>query len=118
MNKFKNKRFNLPKIKRNINGIDVKHVNEINIEERIEKINNINLKKIQTISKQNYYDNIKNHMINYIKNNNNINYSDWLNEFSKEDYNQEFINKTRKNEIYHNIWNSIVIEYSDFEIIY
>uniref|UniRef100_A0A6C0C7K1 Uncharacterized protein n=1 Tax=viral metagenome TaxID=1070528 RepID=A0A6C0C7K1_9ZZZZ len=118
MNKIKNKRFNLPKIKRNINEIEVKNINEINIEERIERIDKINLKKIQIISKQNYYDNIKNHMINYIKNNNNINYSNWLSEFSKEDYNQEIINKTRKNEIYHKIWNSIIIEDSDFEVIY
>ena len=115
---IKNKRFNLPKIKRNINEIEVNHVNEINIEERIERINNVNLKKIQSISKQNYYDNIKNYMINYIKNNNNINYSDWLNEFSKEDYNQEKINKTRENAIYHTIWDSIIKEDRDFEVIY
>lgn len=118
MNKIKIKRFNFSKNKKLINEIEVKHVNEINIEERIERINNVNLKKIQIISKQNYYDNIKNGMINYIKNNNNINYSDWLINFSKEDYNQEFVNKTRKNEIYHKIWDSIIIEASDFEVIY
>ena len=120
MNKIKNKRFNLPKIKRNINEIEVKNINEINIEERIDRINNVNLKKIQIISKQNYHDNIKNNMINYIKNNNNnkLDYFLWLIQFNKEDYNQEKINKTRENAIYHTIWDSIIKEDRDFEVIY
>ena len=126
MNKIKYKNINnktinkiLFKNKKNISDIEVKKINEINIEERIERINNVNLKKIQQISKKNYHDNIKNNMINYIKNNNNNKlYYLWLIQFNEEDYNQEKINKTRENAIYHKIWDSIIKEDCDFEVIY
>ena len=57
-------------------------------------------------------------MISYIKNNNyNVDYDNWLKQFSIEDYNNEFINKIRNNDIYHNLWNDIR-KFNEFEIIY
>ena len=66
-------------------------------------IDEINLNKIKKISKEAYTENIKNNMIKYVKTNNNINikYDIWLKQFNKEDYIQEFEDKTRDNEIYH-----------------
>ena len=102
--------------KKSVSDVDVKCVNELNIEEKIE---NINLKKIQKISKEKYHENIKNNMINFIKNNDNdLEYLNWLRQFNEEDYLQEYVNKTRKNDIYHNIWDSIIREEGDFELIY
>ena len=102
--------------KKNVSDVEVKCVNELNIGEKIE---NINLKKIQKISKEKYHDNIKNNMINFIKNNDNdLEYLNWLRQFNEEDYLQEYVSKTRKNDIYHNIWDSIIREEDDFELIY
>ena len=47
-----------------------------------------------------------------------IEYLNWLRQFNEEDYLQEYVSKTRKNDIYHNIWDSIIREEDDFELIY
>ena len=90
------------------------------LEERCnyDNINDVNLQKIKIISKNIYNDNIKKNMISYIKDNNcNVEYDKWLKQFSIEDYNNEFVNKIRNNDIYHKIWNDIR-NFNEFEIIY
>ena len=93
---------------------------EINDDNIQDKLDEINLNKIKKISKEKYTENIKNNMIEYIKTNNNINikYDIWLKQFNEEDYIQEFEDKTRDNEIYHEIWDSLNKLYEGFQILY
>ena len=99
------------------NKLNINENNKLNIND---KIDNINLDKIQKISKELYFDNVKDNIINYIKNlqnSNNINYNDWLKQFNEQDYNNELVHKIRDNKIYHKIWNDI-IDYDDFQLVY
>ena len=102
------------KIETNDNNIEF---NKNNIQEKIDEIN---LKKLQQISKYKYNENIKNNMINYIKNNDNINleYEEWIKQFNELDYKNEFVDEIRNNKIYHEIWNNLTEAYNDFEILY
>ena len=91
--------------------------NEDNIQNKLDEIN---LKKIQNISKEKYNENIKNNMIEYFKKNNNTNveYINWVKQFNEQDYINEFVDKIRDNEIYHEIWVSLNKPDGGFEIIY
>ena len=102
---------------KNKSKVEVIEINEDNIQSKLDEIN---LKKIQNISKKKYNENIKNNMIEYFKKNNNSNleYKDWVKQFNEQDYKNEFTDKIRNNEIYHEIWNDLNKTYKDFEIIY
>jgi len=102
---------------KNKSKVEVIEINEDNIQNKLDEIN---LKKIQNISKEKYNENIKENMIEYFKKNNNTNleYKEWVKQFNEQDYINEFIDKIRNNEIYHEIWNNLNKTYKDFEIIY
>tara|TARA_B100000989_G_scaffold271351_1_gene228055 strand:- start:747 stop:1088 length:342 start_codon:yes stop_codon:yes gene_type:complete len=102
---------------KNNSKTEVIEINEDNIQSKLDEIN---LKKIQNISKEKYNENIKNNMIEYFKINNNTNleYKEWVKQFNEQDYTNEFTDKIRNNEIYHEIWNDLNKTYKDFEIIY
>jgi hypothetical protein len=102
---------------KNKSKISIIEINDDNIQDKLDEIN---LNKIKKISKEAYTENIKNNMVEYVKTNNNINikYDVWLKQFNKEDYIQEFEGKTRDNEIYHEIWDSLNKLYKGFEILY
>ena len=102
---------------KNKSKIEIIEINEDNIQSKLDEIN---LKRIQNISKKKYNENIKNNMIEYFKKNNNSNleYKDWVKQFNEQDYINEFIDKIRNNEIYHEIWNDLNKTYKDFEILY
>ena len=91
--------------------------NEDNIQNKLDEIN---LNKIQKVSKVRYNDNIKNNMIEYIKKNDNsyVEYINWVKQFNEQDYINEFVDKIRDNEIYHEIWVSLNKPDGGFEIIY
>jgi len=114
LKKKKHKYFFKTKSKSKISIIEI---NDDNIQDKLDEIN---LNKIKKISKETYTENIKNNMIKYIKTNNNINikYDIWLKQFNEEDYIQEFEDKTRDNEIYHEIWDSLNKLYQGFQILY
>ena len=102
---------------KNKSKVEVIEINEDNIQNKLDEIN---LKQIQNISKKKYNENIKNNMIEYFKKNNNSNleYKEWVKQFNEQDYINEFTDKIRNNEIYHEIWNNLNKTYKDFEIIY
>lgn len=102
---------------KNKSKVEVIEINEDNIQNKLDEIN---FKKIQNISKEKYNENIKVNMIEYLKKNNNSNleYKEWVKQFNKQDYINEFTDKIRNNEIYHEIWNNLNKTYKDFEIIY
>ena len=102
---------------KNKSKVTVIEINEDNIKNKLDEIN---LKKIQNISKEKYNENIKNNMIEYFKKNNNTNleYINWVKQFNEQDYINEFVDKIRNNEIYHEIWGNIIKSDGGFEIIY
>lgn len=111
------KKKKLPSFFKNKFKVEVIEINENNIQSKLDEIN---LKKIQNISKEKYNENIKNNMVEYFKKNNNTNleYKEWVKQFNEQDYINEYTDKIRNNEIYHEIWNDLNKTYKDFEILY
>ena len=78
----------------------------------------VNLNKIQIKAKELFKQNIKENMIDYLRDfNNDSSYKFWLYQFNEEEYDFEYNSKVRTNKYYHDIWNEIN-EYNDFTLIY
>ena len=78
----------------------------------------VNLNKIQMKAKELFKQNIKENMIDYLRDfNNDSSYKFWLYQFNEEEYDFEYNSKVRTNKYYHDIWNEIN-EYNDFTLIY
>ena len=78
----------------------------------------VNLNKIQMKAKELFKQNIKENMIDYLRDfNNDSSYKFWLYQFNEEEYDFEYNSKVRTNKYYHDIWNELN-EYHDFTLIY
>ena len=78
----------------------------------------VNLNKIQMKAKELFKQNIKENMIDYLRDfNNDSSYKFWLYQFNEEEYDFEYNSKVRTNKYYHDIWNELN-EYNDFTLIY
>ena len=78
----------------------------------------VNLNKIQIKAKELFKQNIKENMIDYLRDfNNDSSYKFWLYQFNEEEYDFEYNSKVRTNKYYHDIWNELN-EYNDFTLIY